>query len=118
MLMDELMDEQSPERGGVIGYVAAIFFQLLVFGGAVIAWRWLYFQTGERCGDWCDYAGVSYANYVFFGVSAIAFIASISAAIIGWRTAKDLLWIPFASCALIVGGYFLGAMIYDSATGG
>lgn len=110
--------KQTSARRGWGAYLAVLLLQIAVFTGTAIAWWWLQFQGGARCGDFCDLGTVQLANAIFIAFSVAAVAITVSTAVISRFTSRDLLWIPFASCALIVVGYFPAAAIYNAATGG
>jgi hypothetical protein len=45
----------------------------------------------------------------------LSFAATVAAAILSYRTGRDLMWVPVAGAALIVAGYFLAAALYNQA---
>lgn len=95
---------------------ATAALQIVVFLITTGFWWWGHFaNSGERCGASCDWTQVTLANMLYLGVSGFAFAATAVAAIVSYRTGRDLMWIPVAGSALIVAGYFVATMLYDQA---
>lgn len=96
--------------------LAVSALQIFVFIITLCLWWWVHFaSSGEACGTSCDWGRVAQANVLYLGVAGISFSATVAAAIIGYRTGRDLMWVPVVGTGLIVAGYLAAAALYNQA---
>ncbi len=107
------------ERSPLGGLIAVAVLQIFVFIVMAVVWLWTHFATEGRCDSTsCDTGHAAQANALFLGVAALSFVLTIVAAVVSYRTRRDLMWVPAVGCALILVAYFPAAALFNAATGG
>mgnify|MGYP000865998150 FL=1 len=92
---------------GVLQVVAIVVTAVLWFFHTVFA--------GGACGTTCDWVAADAAGMLFVAVIGASVVVTVSAVIVGWRTGRDLAWVPLVSTALVVAGYLFAVAVFDAA---
>ncbi|MEW2013585.1 MULTISPECIES: hypothetical protein [Microbacterium] len=52
---------------------------------------------------------------LFGGAILTSLVLTAVAAIVAWRTGRDLAWVPIVSASVVVAGYLAAAALFDGA---
>ncbi len=106
------------ERRRVAAAVLGVgVIQVVVFVVTTGFWMGRTLFAGGACEASCDEAGGQWAAVAYFGLAALSFAISIAAAFVGYRTGRDLAWVPLAASVLIVVGYVIASGLFAQAMG-
>ncbi|MFI8632676.1 hypothetical protein ACIGEP_08790 [Microbacterium sp. NPDC077663] len=98
---------------GAVLAVAVLQVVAVVVTGAL--WFFHTVFAGGACTPGCDGMAADAAG-MLFGASILASVAVTSAAaLVAWRTGRDLTWVPLVSTALVIAGYLAAAALFDGA---
>ena len=104
-----------PRPTGVGAVLAVAVLQVVAIVVTAVLWFFHTVFAGGACGTTCDWAGADAAGTLFVAVIGASILATGSAAVVGWRTGRDLAWVPLVSTALVVAGYLAAVALFDAA---
>ena len=115
--MDSSRSSTSERRRVPAAVLGVGVIQIVVFLVTTGFWMGRTVLAGDGCEASCDGEGGRWATLVYFRIAALSFAVSIAAAFVGYRTGRDLAWVPLAASALIVIDYFVASGLFAQAMG-
>lgn len=110
-------ETQNPKAGrkAAGSVVAVAVLQIVAAAVAATVWVFSTIFAGNACSPSCDWASADRAGMVFTAAVVGSFIITAAAALIAWRKAKDLAWVPFIGIAVIVAGLISALSMFHQA---
>lgn len=92
---------------GMLQAVAIVVTGVLWFLRGVLA--------GGSCSPACDWDAADAAGMLLGGAILASLVLTAAAAVVAWRTGRDLAWVPLVSVSVVVAGYLAAAALFDGA---
>lgn len=108
----------APPRLHRSGAGAVIAVAVLQVVAVVVTGALWFFHTvfaGGACSPACDGATADAAGMLFVAVIGASVVITGAAAVLAWRSGRDLAWVPLVSTALVIAGYLAAVTLVDSA---
>ncbi|THE08313.1 hypothetical protein E1I21_03195 [Microbacterium oleivorans] len=102
-------------RSGAGAVVAVAALQVVAVAATVALWFFHTVFAGGACDTRCDRAMADAAGMLFVAVIGASVVITGAAAVLAWRSGRDLAWVPLVSTALVVAGYLAAVALFDSA---
>lgn len=71
--------------------------------------------AGGPCSPSCGWGMADAAGMLFGGAILASLVLTAVAAVVAWRTGRDLAWVPLVSASVVVAGYVAAAVVFDGA---
>ena len=102
-------------RSGAGAVLAVGVLQAVAIVVTGVLWLLRGVFAGGSCSSSCDWGTANAAGTLFGGAILASLVLTAAAAIVAWRTGRDLAWAPLVSTALVVVGYLAAAALFDGA---
>lgn len=102
-------------RSGAGGVLAVAVLQAVAIVVTGVLWFLRSVLAGGPCSPSCDWGAADAAGMLFGGAILTSLVLTAVAAIVAWRTGRDLAWVPIVSASVVVAGYLAAAALFDGA---
>ncbi|MCO7203533.1 hypothetical protein NH287_08520 [Microbacterium sp. CnD16-F] len=102
-------------RSGAGGVLAVAVLQAVAIVVTGVLWFLRGVLAGGHCSPSCDWGAADAAGMLFGGAILTSLVLTAVAAIVAWRTGRDLAWVPIVSASVVVAGYLAAAALFDGA---
>lgn len=98
---------------GAVLAVGALQAVAVVITGAL--WFLQNVFAGGGCDPACEWAAADAAGMLFLTAIFASVLLTAAAAVVAWRTGRDLAWVPLISTGLVIAGYLAATAMLDAA---
>ncbi len=102
-------------RSGAGAVLAVGVLQAVAIVVTGVLWLLRGVFAGGSCSSSCDWGTADAAGMLFGGAILASLVLTAAAAIVAWRTGRDLAWVPIVSASVVVAGYLAAAALFDAA---
>lgn len=102
-------------RSGAGAVLAVGMLQAVAIVVTGVLWFLRGVFAGGSCSPACDWDAADAAGMLFGGAILASLVLTAAAAVVAWRTGRDLAWVPLVSVSVVVAGYLAAAVVFDGA---